>query len=97
MAETTLTDADKADIIKEVLAEIYANSQQTSTLEKVGNLDGITSLPAVKDDSDIVAVPLSLLTTSQPIEISSEEDIAILAAQGKLVDSQIYYLPEEED
>lgn len=92
-----ISDQDKADIVQEVLAELYAKSQQTRTLERVGNLDGITTIPAVRNDKDIVAVPLGLLTVAIPQEIQSEEDIAILEAQGKLVETQIYFTKEEDE
>ncbi len=92
-----ISEADKADIIQEVLAELYAKSQGTATLEKVGNLDGVTSIPAVRDDKDIVAVPLNLLMTSKPIEVSGQQDINILVAQGKIVDSQFYFTPVEDE
>lgn len=91
----TISDSDKADIIAEVLAELYAKSQDTKTLEKVGNLDGITSIPAVRDDNDIVSVPLDLLKTNVPKEISEQQDLAVLQAQGKLIVGQLYYIPEE--
>lgn len=104
MAETTttaqyaLTDSDKADIIEEVLAELLAKSQQVKTLEQVGNLDGITTIPAVRDTDDaIVSVPLNLLTTNKPIEVTGQEEIDILVAQGKIIASQLYFTPADED
>lgn len=92
-----ISEADKADIIQEVLAELYAKSQDTATLEKVGNLDGVTSIPAVRDDKDIVAVPLGLLTTNQPQEVKGQQDIDILVAQGKIVPTQIYFTPVDDE
>lgn len=92
-----LSNTDKADIVQEVLAELYAKSQQTRTLEKVNSLDGITTIPGVRDDNDIVAVPLGLLTVAIPKQIQSEEDIAILEAKGELVATQIYFTEEEDD
>lgn len=92
-----ISDQDKADIVQEVLAELYAKSQQTRTLEKVSSLDGITTIPGVRDDNDIVAVPLGLLTVAIPKQIQSEEDIAILEAKGELVATQIYFTEEEDD
>ena len=92
-----ISDEDKADIIAEVLAELYAKSQDTSTLTKVSDLTGVTSIPAVKNDTDIVAVPLGLLTTNKPIEVDGQEAIYILVAQGKIVDSQIYFTPVEDE
>lgn len=92
-----LTDADKADIIQEILAELKAGSQDVSTLEKVTALSGVTSIPAVKDDTDIVAVPLKLLTTDKPVEVTGQDAIDVLVAQGKIVDSQIYFTPVEDE
>ena len=68
-----ISEEDKADIIAEVLAELYAKSQDTSTLTKVTDLTGVTSIPAVKNDTDIVAVPLNLLTTNKPVEVAGQD------------------------
>lgn len=95
--KVSISDEDIANIVQEVLAELYANSTDTKTLEKVGNLDGITSIPAVRNDDDIVSVPLNLLTTNQPIEVSGQEEIDILVAQGKIIQSQLYFTPADED
>lgn len=92
-----ISDKDKTDIITEVLAELYAKSQDSSTLEKVSNLDGVTSIPAVKNDNDIVAVPLELFTTNNPIEVAGQDAIDILVAQGKIVDTQIYFTPVDDE
>lgn len=92
-----ISEADKADIVQEVLSELYAKSDDTATLEKVGNLDGITSIPAVRDDKDIVAVPIGLLTTNQPQEVKGQQDIDILVAQGKIVATQIYFTPIDDE
>ena len=92
-----LSDADKADIVQEVLAELYAASQDTSSLTKVSDLTGVTSIPAVKNDTDIVSVPLNLITTNKPIEVAGQEAIDILVAQGKIVPSQIYFTPIEDE
>lgn len=92
-----LSDQDKADIIQEVLTELYAKSQQIRTLEKVSSLAGITTIPGVRNDDDIVAVPLGLLTVATPKQIQSEEDIAILEAKGELIATQIYFTEEEND
>lgn len=93
-----ISDADKADIIAEVLAELYAKSQQVKTLERVGNLNGITTIPAVRDTDDaIVAVPLELVTTNQPIEVAGQDAIDILTAQGKIITGQLYFTPVDEE
>lgn len=80
ITSTTLTgsnvisDADKQVIIQQavqqVLAQLYEQSTQVSTLEKVESLNGLTSIPAVRNGIDIVAVPLRLLTPPnlEPIE-----------------------------
>lgn len=93
-----ISDADKADIIAEVLAELYAKSQQVKSLERVGNLSGITTIPAVRDTDDaIVAVPLELVTTNQPIEVAGQDAIDILVAQGKIIPGQLYFTPVDEE
>ncbi len=93
-----LSDADKADIIKEVLAELYAKSQDVNTLEEVTSLNGINSIPAVRTtDNAIVSVPLGLVTTNQPIEVSGQEAIDILVAQGKIVPTQLYFTPVDDE
>ena len=92
-----ISEEDKADIIAEVLAELYAKSQDTSTLTKVTDLTGVTSIPAVKNDTDIVAVPLNLLTTNKPVEVAGQDAIDVLVAQGKIVDTQIYFTPVEDE
>lgn len=94
----SISEADKADIIQEVLAELYAQSQDVKTLEEVTSLDGINSIPAVRSSDDaIVSVPLGLITTNQPIEVSGQEEIDILVAQGKIVDSQLYFTPVDDE
>lgn len=93
----SISDSDKADIIQEVLAELYARSQDTKTLEKVETLDGITTIPGVRNDADIVSVPLGLLTTNQPIEVSGQDAIDVLVAQGKIISNQLYFTPADED
>lgn len=92
-----ISDTAKSDIIAEVLAELYAKSQDTSTLTKVTDLTGVTSIPAVKNDTDIVAVPLNLLTTNKPVEVAGQDAIDVLVAQGKIVDTQIYFTPVEDE
>lgn len=93
-----ISDSDKADIIAEVLAELYAKSTQVKTLERVGNLNGITTIPAVRDtDDEIVAVPLELMITNQPIEVAGQDAIDILTAQGKIIPGQLYFTPVDEE
>lgn len=94
----TVSATDKAAIVAQVLAELYAKSQDVKTLEKVYYLDGITSIPAIRDsDEAIVSIPLNLLTTNRPIEISGQSDIDILVAQGKIIPYQLYFTPIEEE
>lgn len=94
----SISEADKADIIQEVLAELYAQSQDVKTLEEVSSLDGINSIPAVRSSDDaIVSVPIGLLTTNQPIEVSGQEEIDILVAQGKIVATQLYFTPVDDE
>lgn len=95
--QVQISDTDIANIVAEVIAQLKAESTDTRTLEKVGNLNGITSIPAVRNDEDIVSVPLGLLTTNRPIEVKGQEDIDILVAQGKIIESQLYFVPAEED
>lgn len=93
-----ISDSDKADIIQEVLAELFVKSQDVKTLEQVGNLNGITTIPAVRDTDDaIVAVPLSLVTTNKPIEVGGQDAIDILEAQGKIIPGQLYFTPVDEE
>lgn len=94
----SISDADKADIIQEVLSELYAQSQDVKTLEEVTTLEGITSIPAVRDtDNEIVSVPLGLITTNQPIQVSGQDAIDVLVAQGKIVANQLYFTPVDEE
>lgn len=53
-----------SEIVKDVLAEVMAKSQQVSDLTEVASLEGVNSLPAVKDGKDIVAVPLRIIVDS---------------------------------
>lgn len=58
-----LTDEEKSTIKQEILAAIKAESQGVDELTTVDNLDGITSLPAVKG-TELVSAPIKLLSKS---------------------------------
>ena len=103
-----LTATEKAEIVTQLSQSIVNNNtpinisdtakpQDTSTLTKVTDLTGVTSIPAVKNDTDIVAVPLNLLTTNKPVEVAGQDAIDVLVAQGKIVDTQIYFTPVEDE
>lgn len=92
----SLSDADIANIVNEVLANLKADSTDVATLPKVQVLDGVVSIPAIKNDTSIVSVPLELLVTNKPIEIADENELRILEAQGKIIDSQLYFTSEGE-
>lgn len=56
-----LTTEEKNSIVQQVLAEIYANSNDITSLDSVQSLDGVSSLPARKG-SNLVSVPINLLS-----------------------------------
>lgn len=55
-----ITDAERKQIVQEVLAQVKASSQGVNELEEVSTLDGVKTLPAMKGDK-VVAAPVSLL------------------------------------
>lgn len=55
-----MTDAERKQIVQEVLTQIKASSQGVNELEEVSTLDGVKTLPAMKGDK-VVAAPVSLL------------------------------------
>lgn len=91
----TIGDADKREIVTEVLSELKAQSTDVQTLERITDIEEVISLPAIRPDASFAAVPVDILVPKAPIEISSEEDIDILKAQGKLVENQFYFIAED--
>ena len=55
-----LTDEEKLELKQEILDEIKASSEGADELETVDTLDGVTSLPALKD-KQLVSVPIEQL------------------------------------
>lgn len=63
-----MTDAEKQEIVNEIVAYLIANSQQVSGIPIATNLDDISSLPAIKQvlgqEDEVVRAPISLLVPS---------------------------------
>lgn len=59
-----MTAAEKQEIIEAVLAEIEAKAQNMEDATAVQSLEGITSLPGLKNGNVVVVVPMSLLTAN---------------------------------
>lgn len=55
-----ITDAERKQIVQDVLAQVKAASQGVNELEEVSTLDGVKTLPAMKGNK-VVAAPVSLL------------------------------------
>lgn len=64
-----LTDEEKLELKQEILDEIKASSEGADELETVDTLDGVTSLPALKD-KQLVSVPIEQLR--KPAEDAAE-------------------------
>ena len=64
-----LTDEEKLELKQEILDEIKASSEGADELETVDTLDGVTSLPALKD-KQLVSVPIEQLR--KPAENAAE-------------------------
>ena len=64
-----LTDEEKLELKQEILDEIKASSEGADELEAVDTLDGVTSLPALKD-KQLVSVPIEQLR--KPAEDAAE-------------------------
>lgn len=60
-----MTDAEKQEIINEIVAYLIANSQQVSGIPIATSLENISSLPAIKQvpgsEDEVVRAPISLL------------------------------------
>lgn len=67
--------------IQQVLNAIKAESQSVQELEEVTSLNGVNSLPAVKDD-ELVSVPVSLLQQPATDAAAKAEDAAQKATQA---------------
>lgn len=59
-----MTAAEKQEIIDAVLAAIESKAQNMENATSVQSLDGITSLPGLKNGNVVVVVPMSLLTAN---------------------------------
>ena len=64
-----LTDEEKLELKQDILDEIKASSEGADELETVDTLDGVTSLPALKD-KQLVSVPIEQLR--KPAEDAAE-------------------------
>lgn len=76
-----MTIAMTQEDLQQVLNAIKAESQSVQELEEVTSLNGVNSLPAVKDDK-LVSVPVSLLQQPATDAAAKAEDAAQKATQA---------------
>ena len=80
-----LTDEEKLELKQEILDEIKASSEGADELETVDTLDGVTSLPALKD-KQLVSVPIEQLR--KPAEEAAEL-ATLLAADWNVLEIRL--------
>ena len=78
-----MTKEEREQIIAEVMSQVEMRSHSVDELEEVSDMEGVSSLPAMKDGR-CVSVPMSLIGGSMPALSDAELD-EILADDGPTV------------